>query len=55
MLGPFLLMLGRWPIGPRRYHRHAGRDKHSALVIDESGLLTGKLKNNDKIGFSYSP
>lgn len=52
VLGPLLLIGGLILAGTIALQESG---KHSALVIDESGLLTGKLKNSDKIDFSYSP
>ena len=51
VLGPLLLMGGLFLAGTIALQESG---KHSALVVDGSGLLIGKLKDSDKVQFSYS-
>lgn len=50
---PLLIILFYGLIGYFAINRDIGSSKKSIYVSDESGLLTGKLKNNDHIDFTY--
>ncbi len=52
VLGPLLLTGGLYLAATIAMQEG---DKHSALVIDESGLISGKLEASEKIDYSYSP
>jgi ABC-2 type transport system permease protein len=52
ILGPLLLIGGVVLAG---FIALQESGKHKVLVIDEAGLVTGKLKDTDAIAFDYSP